>query len=607
MTKARKNICVEIKIWYTTFIVFTAGFVLAAAITIFQDRAEDLPVVLLIGIGCFIASAVGSMPALIVLSIALPLIRKLVKRPLRRIYTLFFLTLIITTVYGFVFGLIMYNPLYGNSSIQNFLQAAGIASALLFIASATAVFINIKQVKEYFNHQTEIKINTMETNESEAAYQAAVIQKKDEKKNDVLVKALVVGGLILVMLIPMAFIQSLVTERKERQAEAIKEVSSKWAGPQTISNPYLVVPYNAEESIGNTGRNASVTKYLIVLPESNTVSAILNPEIRRRSIYNVPLYRSNINMSGYFDLSGIAKYVQPEKIYFNDIKICLGLSEFRSIEDGTGIGINNMKTTMTPGLPVNNIDSIGMSAPVIIDPAGANMKISYNTTLRIKGSSQLQFVPLSGSSNFLLKSAWPGPSFTGNQIPAQREVNDSGFTAAWNFNKANLPFDLVIKDKKISKADLAFGVSMVQPVDGYLQTIRCVKYAILIIGLSFAVFFITELMQKNPVHPVQYALVGLALSIYYTLLLSISEFTLFNIAYTIAASATVLLIAYYTKNHFKNLKTGFVFGGFLALLYGFIYVLIQLEDTALLAGSIALFFILATVMHITRKVNWYRL
>jgi inner membrane protein len=226
-------------------------------------------------------------------------------------------------------------------------------------------------------------------------------------------------------------------------------------------------------------------------------------------------------------------------------------------------------------------------------------------SLKIKGSERLYFTPLAGNSSFVMQSKWSNPSFDGNALPTERTVGDSGFTAKWNFNKASLPFTTVLKRTEINKNNFAFGVAMVQPADQYAKTSRSVKYAILIIGLTFALFFIIELMQKKALHPVQYVLVGLALSIFYTLLLSISEIILFDYAYLIAASATVILIMLYAKGHFNNWATASIFGGILSALYGFIFVLIRLEDTALLVGSIGLFIVLALVMYASRKINWY--
>ncbi len=232
-------------------------------------------------------------------------------------------------------------------------------------------------------------------------------------------------------------------------------------------------------------------------------------------------------------------------------------------------------------------------------------KILFNITLKLKGSEQLHFIPLSGDSRFTLHSTWSNPSFDGNNLPSVRTVNDSGFTAMWTFNKANLPFGTVLSDFKYDEKSLAFGVTMIQPADGYAKTNRCIKYAILFIGLTFSLFFIIELMQKKAVHPVQYILIGLALIIFYTLLLSISEFIRFDFSYLIAAVATISLISLYAYGHFRSRKTAGIFAGALSLLYGFTFILIRLEDTALLIGSIGLFIILAIVMYFSRKINWY--
>jgi inner membrane protein len=225
--------------------------------------------------------------------------------------------------------------------------------------------------------------------------------------------------------------------------------------------------------------------------------------------------------------------------------------------------------------------------------------------LKVKGSEQLHFLPLSSSSKFDISSTWASPSFDGNSLPNKREYNDSGFTAKWNFNRANLPFGTVIKEGTFKANSTAFGVSLVQPADQYNKTSRSVKYAILLIGLTFALFFIIELMQKKPLHPVQYVLVGIALVIFYTLLLSIGEYILFDYAYSIAAGATILLITFYAKSHFNSWKSASIFGTLLTCLYGFIFILISLEDTAFLVGSIGLFIILALVMYGSRKINWY--
>jgi inner membrane protein len=281
------------------------------------------------------------------------------------------------------------------------------------------------------------------------------------------------------------------------------------------------------------------------------------------------------------------------------------LSDFKGIEEKMVIRFNGTDYELTPGLPTNALSEKGLSASIPLTTAERGVKLPFQINLKIKGSEQLHFVPLSGDSKFTLRSSWPDPSFDGNNLPSERIVNDSGFTASWKFNKANLPFGTALKDFDYDEKSLAFGVTLIQTTDGYSKTYRCIRYAILFIGLTFSLFFIVELMQKKPVHPVQYILIGLALIIFYTLLLSISEFIVFDIAYLVAAIATILLITLYAFGHFRSYRTAGIFAGVLSLLYGFTFVLIRLEDTALLLGSIGLFIILALAMYASRKINWY--
>jgi inner membrane protein len=335
------------------------------------------------------------------------------------------------------------------------------------------------------------------------------------------------------------------------------------------------------------------------------VDGALTPENRKRSIYNVLTYRSNVNVNGNFHTQ-LPKDIDAGSIQWNDAKLCVGISDFKGIEEKITVIFNGTGYDLTPGLPTKEIDSSGLSVSIPLDASSLVAKKNFSFNVKLKGSQQLQFLPLSANSKFALRSSWANPSFDGNVIPNKREVNDKGFVAQWQFNQANLPFSTVVKEGSLKASPLAFGVSMVQPADQYAKTMRSVKYAILFIGLTFALFFIVELMQHKPFHPVQYVLVGLALVIFYTLLLSISEFIAFDLAYLVAATATILLITFYAKAHFQNGKVAAVFAAVLSSLYAFIFVLIRLEDTALLVGSIGLFIVLALVMYASRKINWYR-
>ena len=423
--------------------------------------------------------------------------------------------------------------------------------------------------------------------------------------NKVLIKAAITAALILVLLIPALFVSNLVTERSNRQNEVVNEVTGKWAYPQTITGPYLSIPYSITEK-DQKGNPVTTIKNLILLPDQLQVNGKLIPEIRPRSIYKVLLYKSDITATGSFHFD-IPKDIDPATFNLAEAKICLGISDFKGIEDRILISMSGTDYDLSPGLPTKDIDSTGLSALVHLTLADLTQPHPFRLNLKLKGSKQLSFVPLSGNSQFTLQSTWKNPSFDGNKIPDSREVSDNGFTATWSFNKANLPFGTVLKDISFKKEDFAFGVTMIQPADQYTKTDRCVKYALLFIGLSFALFFIVELMQKNPLHPVQYIMVGIALIIFFSLLLSVSEFLLFNYAYLIGASATIGLITLYAKGHFKTWRIASVFAVVLSALYGFIFILIQLEDTALLLGSIGLFLVLAAVMYASRKINWYNI
>jgi inner membrane protein len=420
--------------------------------------------------------------------------------------------------------------------------------------------------------------------------------------NKILVKGLITGLLILIMLIPTWFVNNLVKEREERQKQIVAEVSSKWAPAQKISGPYISVPY-IETTPGADGKQYTSRTNLVLLPEQLNVNGKIVPQPKQRSIYKVMVYKSDISVNGMFNIS-LPDDLQPEKLDLTKARICVGISDYKGIEEAISVRFNNTTYNLLPGLPTNQVSDTGLSAPINITATDLGKPVSFNTILRIKGSNGLYFLPLSATSKYQLSSSWPSPSFDGATLPTA-EVKDSGFDARWGFNQANLPFGTTVRDNSLRNANISFGLNLIQPADQYAKTMRSVKYAILFIGLTFALFFIVELMQQRPVHPVQYVLVGIALVIFYTLLLSISEFVAFDLAYIIAALATVSLITLYAKGHFQSWKVAAIFASVLGSLYAFIFVLIRLEDTALLVGSIGLFIVLALVMYFSRKVNWY--
>ena len=231
----------------------------------------------------------------------------------------------------------------------------------------------------------------------------------------------------------------------------------------------------------------------------------------------------------------------------------------------------------------------------------------FNFNVKLKGSEYINFVPVGKVTDIELSSDWNNPSFDGPFLPDSREIDDDGFTAHWNVLHLNRNYPQAWIGAQHKVKDSAFGVNLLIPVDSYQKSERSIKYAILFIGLTFLVFFFIEIINKKRVHPIQYILVGLALCLFYTLLLSISEHTSFNIAYGISTLLTIGLISTYTKTVLKsNALTGLM-GGILIILYLFIFIIIQLQDYALLMGSIGLFIILGLVMYFSRKIDWYQI
>ncbi len=613
-------------IWFLTCAVFAIGWLMYAIIF---DTSLTIYCII-----AFIFSILCSLPVFIILLLTLPWIeqRKNIQQKVK-LQLLYLICFISTLPYAVLFGLINSSS---ESLLTNFIYHTAIASLALFLCSLIAISIIHKSINNYFS-SSQIN-NFMEQNQFQDATNFGNNanenvninpstdwkSKKPESNsaNKILFKGVVTGALILLMLIPTVFVSNLVSEREKRQQEVVKDVTNGWSTQQTLSGPYLYIPYQVKEN------DELVKKHLYLLPENLNVSGTINPEIRPRSIYKILLYRSDIKTTGNFKIQ-LPKDIELSSLQLSEAKICYGISDFKGIEEKVNISFNGTKYDLAPGLPTKqfetiatpvsngqeeyvrtesttkDIEAIGLSANVALTLEDLQKSLIFDMQLKIKGSERLHFIPLSANSNFDIKSTWKDPKFDGSNLPGTRDVNEQGFQAKWSFNNANLPFGTVLKDFNFNKQNLAFGVSMVQPADQYTKTNRSVKYAILFIGLTFALFFIIELMQKKPIHPVQYVLIGIALVIFFTLLLSISEFILFDYAYLIAALATVMLITLYAKSHFKSIKTASVFGSLLTCLYAFIFVLIRLEDAALLVGSIGLFIILALVMFGSRKINWY--
>ncbi|GAA4443483.1 hypothetical protein GCM10023188_44310 [Pontibacter saemangeumensis] len=282
------------------------------------------------------------------------------------------------------------------------------------------------------------------------------------------------------------------------------------------------------------------------------------------------------------------------------------MDDLREIEEQVDLTWNREKISFNPGVSSNDVVKSGINGLVRLDPNGST-SYSFSLRLDLKGSQLLYFTPVGKVTNIRLASEWPNPSFNGAFLPDEREVTEKGFEAEWNVLHLNRNFPQIWTSDRHSISDSSFGIDLLLPVDNYQKSYRSIRYAILFIGFTFLAFFFVEVLNKIFIHPIQYILVGMALVIFYTLLLSISEHLKFNLAFIVLAVSTLLLIAGYIRAIRRSPKLTMLISGILTVLYTFIFVIIQLQDYALLIGSVGIFIILGLVMYFSRKIDWYNL
>lgn len=420
--------------------------------------------------------------------------------------------------------------------------------------------------------------------------------------NQVLLKAALIGILILVLLIPSAFFMGLIEERAQRQDEVVREVSEKWGEAQTITGPVLMVPYEIEDQLIEEKKGLRKAQAYF-LPSRLVVNGRLLPEVRHRSLYEVSLYRSEIYLEALFDpidFNGLD--IEPSRLLWADAQLLLGLDDLRGLEEEVRLNWNGQEQAIKAGVQANEAIGTGLSTAIAYSPEIPN---TISVRLRVRGSGRLYFSPVGNMTNVHIRSGWKNPAFDGKFLPHTNKVTGSGFSANWKVMQASRPFPQAWTGKGPALKDYAFGVRLLQPTDTYRKTERSVKYALLFITLTFSVFFLIETLQRRQIHPLQYLLVGIALIVFYSLLLSFSEYLGFNPAYGLAALATVILIGWYTGTLFKKKKIALGFTLALGALYAYIFFLIQLQDYALLFGSVGLFLIVAVAMYSSRKIDWY--
>lgn len=420
------------------------------------------------------------------------------------------------------------------------------------------------------------------------------------KKDSIIFRIILILGIVVILFIPLNMIQSLIFERQGYRNEAVQEIYSSWAGEQTIAGPILTVEktfVNANKD-GEKTTTKDITHYL---PENLVIESNLIPEIRYRGIYEVVLYKSNIKIKGNFPAIADTRENQAN-LSSTQTFISFNVSDLRGIEENVKLNINERDLTVVPGLLSAGVFNNGFSSIIKLKE---NDLLTFSAEINLRGSSSIEFIPLGKMTNVKMNSKWNNPSFIGSYLPSSREVSENGFSSNWKINHFNREYPQIWVNRTYDLFKSKFGTKLLMPVDEYQKTMRTSKYGVMIVILTFISFFMIEIFSKKIIHPIQYLLVGLSLVIFYSLLLSISEYIVFKYSYLISSISIIVLIGLYIKSIYTSNKISLIITFILTVFYGLMYIILQMQDYALLFGNISLLLILAVIMYLTRKLNWY--
>lgn len=454
-------------------------------------------------------------------------------------------------------------------------------------------------------------------------------------KESVMIKLFSIGFLVLILLIPASWIESLIRERQSRADEVINEVTDKWSGAQTITGPVLRIPFTHVEKTKRWEKGVAIeeviesTEFAYFLPDQAIIKSDIKPQVLHRGIFDAVVYDTPLTISSSFQPLDFAKWNIPdERVHWKDAALVVGITDLRGIsenpviksgakdyasEPSSDVGLQvtqyqNVADTYDPATSTEIAQATNTSG--IVAPLGwtkrEDVVSDFNLTLQLKGSDRLYFVPVGKTTEVTAKGSWPSPSFDGKLLPTSREVGEKDFSATWKVLSYNRPFAQQWKNRDQSLGGSELGVRLIIPADQYQKSIRTAKYGVLVIILAFTALFLVEITSKVRIHPFQYILIGAALIIYYTLLLSFSEHVGYNVAYATASLATVTLLALYSLTFLHSRPLVMLFTGLMTMFYAFIFVIIQAQDFSLLIGSIGLFLIIAVIMYFSRNIRWYK-
>lgn len=438
------------------------------------------------------------------------------------------------------------------------------------------------------------------------------------------IKIVIIFAVGMLVLIPTSMVQYKIYERQGYQEEAKAVVAQSWTGSQLIVSPVLVIPYRvgAAEKSGfysteelQKASAKTAQRLEVVVPDSLDQHFEVTNNSVFKGIYEVPVYDSRVSIVGSFTEATLQQALakirrQPRFIDIEEPYLTLHIADMRGIDQTPTLTLNDKAVELQSGSRFDGLPS-GLHGNLgSVDRLSQTLSFSLSFSLR--GMQSFSFVPLAEEAISHMQSNWPHPEFIGASLPKTRDISENGFSASWSSSRfsgygADVILRCVSQDSCEYPSSTASGVSFIQPVDIYLQSERSIKYAMLFVGLSFITFFIFEHLTRQPIHPIQYGFVGLAISVFYLLLISLAEHIAFAWAYLIGVICCSSLLLFYVRYMLGSVASAALFSAMILSLYGVLYVIVQAEDYALLMGAILVFLVLTALMYVTRNIDWYQI
>lgn len=427
------------------------------------------------------------------------------------------------------------------------------------------------------------------------------------------VKLIVVCGLALLMTIPAIFVGGLVDDRTTRAADVVREISGHVGGRQTFLGPTLAIPYNIPpQSPADTAKHGM---YLVFPAQASAVLKATTEE-RRRSLFKVPVFQADMKFDATFDLTGVpAAAPHGAQLDWSRAEIVLGVSDARGALADATLTADGKTSTLVPAQVAQEITTGGdenqrvkltLFGARVEDIAKPDAKFSVSSALRFSGAQRIAVLAYGKTTHLSAQGDWPSPGFDGGFLPVSRSVSSNGFSAEWSVPFIARGVQAEGQGDSMTRLDAtALGISFVEVADPYQSVSRSLKYVLLFLGLLFLSYFVFEVTTGKRVHPAQYVLVGMAQIIFYLLLLSLAERVGFDVGFLLAGGATVALLSANAGWVFSSRLQGLRALAIFTLLYVLIYLLLRLEDNALLVGAVASFLTVAAAMYFTRGIDWY--